>query len=350
MAYISFQPEDFFNTVLYSGTGSSNAVTGVGFQPDLTWVKARNYTYDNGLVDAVRGVQETIKSNDAGAESTISTGLTAFGADGFTVISDNIFNGGGGPLYASWNWKAGTTTGINLDSATLTPSAYSFNQTAGFSIIKWRGVSATAPNTIPHGLGKKPDMIWVKNITSGDSWNVYHTSMGATKYLYLDNADPAVTTSATRWNDTEPTTTKFTTNTNGGVAGGSTEDLIAYCFTSIKGYSKAGSFIGNMSTTNGPFVETGFRPACVIIRNTATTNRNWGIWNNKSLGYNPENYGLYPNEVGIENTGDVVDLYSNGFKVSTNDNGYNGTGNELIYFAIAESPIVSSNDVPTVAR
>ena len=349
MAYISFQPSDFFNTILYTGTGSSLALTGVGFQPDFNWIKQRDGTAWNVNTDAVRGVTKNIYSNSADAEATNSDRVQSLDSDGFTLGTDTTVNNSGDD-YVSWNWKAGTTTGINLDSATLTPSAYSFNQTAGFSIIKWRGVSATAPNTIPHGLGKKPDMIWVKNITSGDSWNVYHTSMGATKYLYLDNADPAVTTSATRWNDTEPTTTKFTTNTNGGVAGGSTEDLIAYCFTSIKGYSKAGSFIGNMSTTNGPFVETGFRPACVIIRNTATTNRNWGIWNNKSLGYNPENYGLYPNEVGIENTGDVVDLYSNGFKVSTNDNGYNGTGNELIYFAIAEFPIVSSNDVPTVAR
>ena len=91
--YISFQPSDFFSTKLYTGTGSSNAITGVGFQPDATWIKGRNTTYNHVFTDAVRGVTEELYPNTTGAEVTNAQGLTAFGSDGFTVGTDAGYNG-----------------------------------------------------------------------------------------------------------------------------------------------------------------------------------------------------------------------------------------------------------------
>ena len=177
--YISFQPSDFFNTKLYTGTGSSNAITGVGFQPDATWIKGRNTTYNHVFTDAVRGVTEELYPNTTGAEVTNAQGLTAFGSDGFTVGTDAGYNGNTN-TYVSWNWKAGTTTGIATNgSTTITPSAYSFNQTSGFSIVQYTG-NSTSGAKVAHGLGAVPEMIIVKTTNTSNEWNIYHKGMDAT--------------------------------------------------------------------------------------------------------------------------------------------------------------------------
>jgi len=352
MAYISFQPGDYFNTLLWTGTGATYALTGLGFQPDLVWIKCRDAgSRSFVLTDSVRGYNSQLSCDDSSSAGTYTDALTSFNADGFT-LGDDASKGevnNSGDTFVGWSWKAGTTTGINLDSASLTPSGYSFNQTAGFSIIKWRGVVATAPNTIPHGLGVKPDMIIVKNFTSADSWNVYHKSMGATKYMLLDT-DIAEAASATRWNDTEPTTTKFTTNTNGGVAGGSTEDLIAYCFASIKGYSKFDGYTGN-GDADGPFVYTGFRPAFVMIKRLTGGDNGWIMFDNKRNPYNVTDNNLQAQWNTVENSADAgdIDMLSNGFKILSTDTDINAS-NPYCYMAFAKSPIVSSNDIPGVAR
>ena len=102
----------YFNTKLYTGTGSSNSVTGVGFQPDWTWIKNRAQTDDHKIFDAVRGVTKVLKSNTTGAEGTDSNTLTVFGSDGFTVGSDGGVNGSSEPL-AAWNWLAAGTAPSN---------------------------------------------------------------------------------------------------------------------------------------------------------------------------------------------------------------------------------------------
>ena len=134
-----------FNTKLWAGNGSSQALTGVGHQTDMVWIKSRTDTRKHNLYDVVRGVQKRIVPNDTVAEDTVP-GVTAFGTDGFTVGSETATNGGS-RNFVGWSWKAGTTSGINQDSATITPTGYSFNQTAGFSIIKYTGTGSTA--TLP---------------------------------------------------------------------------------------------------------------------------------------------------------------------------------------------------------
>ena len=155
--FISFQPSDNFNTALYDGTGSSQAVTGVGFQPDLVWLKNRPSNYVPVVFDSVRGVQEQLVSSTTAAESTEASTLTAFGADGFTVISANEVNRSG-DAFVGWNWRGGTTSGITTNgSTTITPLAYSFNADAGISIIKFTG-NDTAGAGLPHGLGVAPQV------------------------------------------------------------------------------------------------------------------------------------------------------------------------------------------------
>ena len=341
----------FFNTLLYSGNGTAigsggNTVTGVGFTQDLTWIKNRNGANIPSLQDTVRGATKELQPSEAAAEATDAESISAFTSDGFN-LGDSTRVNGSGLTYASWNWKAGTTTGINLDSADLTPSSYSFNQTSSFSVIAWRGVSATAPNTVPHGLGVKPDMIIEKNITTPDGWYVYHSSLGATKNMIM-NTTAAVDTSDQAWNDTEPTTTKFTTGVTGGVAGGVTEDLIAYCFASVQGYSKMGSYTGN-GNADGPFVYTGFRPAYLLFKNADGVHA-WLIFDNKRLGYNIANYYLQADAANAEDSAAYIDILSNGFKIRTTAGGLNTSGETMIYAAFAESPFVNAEGVPTNAR
>jgi hypothetical protein len=110
------KPSDYFNTKLYTGTGSSLANTGVGFQPDLVWIKGRSGATEHVLTDSVRGVTKELSSNDTGAEETVAQGLTAFGSDGFTVGTDGSYNTSSA-TYASWNFKAGGTASSNTDGS-----------------------------------------------------------------------------------------------------------------------------------------------------------------------------------------------------------------------------------------
>ena len=342
--YISFQPSDFINTKLYTGTGSSNAITGVGFQPDATWIKGRNTTYNHVFTDAVRGVTEEIYSNTTGAEVTNAQGLTAFGSDGFTVGTDAGYNGNTN-TYVSWNWKGGTTSGIATNgSTTITPSAYSFNQTSGCSIIKYTG-NGTAGAKLAHGLGAPPDFFIIKGLDATTDWDVYQSSLGATKWLEL-NADGSVSTSTNRWNDTEPDSVNITLGDSTHVNDSSA--FVAYCFSAKKGYSKFSSYAAN-GNADGAFIYTGFRPAFILLKDTGTNA--WYLMDSKRDGYNAENKGLIPSQTSVEQAGSYgVDFLSNGFKCRTTDGWTNGSGLTYLYAAFAEFPLVSSNDIPTVAR
>ena len=188
MAYTTINKStDYFNTKLYTGNGSTNAITGVGHQPDWTWIKVTNESGDHGLWDAVRGVSKRIQSNENSAETTTS-GVTAFGTDGFTMGSNSSYNGSGKP-YVSWNWKAGTTgSGTTTGAGTGKAYSYSVNTTAGFSIVKFIG-NGSAGHTIPHHLGAKADFVIIKGLASGRKWSVGTSALGWTKELFLDATD-----------------------------------------------------------------------------------------------------------------------------------------------------------------
>jgi hypothetical protein len=346
--YISFQPSDYFNTKLYTGTDTSGTgtVTGVGFQPDLVWGKVRSKVGQHNLYDAVRGGGKRLIPNGTDATETDAAYgyLSAFDSDGFTTTAGSSNNENfneTSETFASWNWKMGTTSG--LTGGTITPSAYSINTTAGQSVIAYTGTGSVA--TIPHGLAATPGLIITKSLVATQEWCVYHKSLGATKYIFL-NENSASGTSSAYYNDVEPTSTLFTIGTAGPT--NSSSAMIAYCFTPITGYSKFKGYIGN-ANADGPFVYTGFRPAFLLLKKSESTG-DWMLFDNKRLGYNVDNNNLNPNLTGAEGTTDYVDILSNGFKIRTTDALVNAVGTQFIYAAFAESPIVSSNDTPGVAR
>jgi hypothetical protein len=329
------QAGKYFNAVTYTGTGSSLGVTGVGFQPDWVWVKGRSGATDHGLYDAVRGVQKQLESNGTGAETTETTGITAFDSDGFTTGALAQLNTSSA-TYVAWNWKAnGSGSSNTAGSITSTVSA---STTSGFSVVTYTGTGANA--TVGHGLGVAPSMIIVKSRTGSPdvpTWRVYHASVGATKYLELNSTGSATTYGD--WNNTAPTSTvfsvgapAFTPNNQNGI------NYVAYCFAPVAGYSAFGSYTGNGSA-DGPFVFTGFRPAYVMIKNTTLASA-WIVYDNKRNTANVETNYLLPNSSGAEATLSslVLDFTSNGFKIRGDQATINTSNNNYIFACFAESP------------
>ena len=345
MAYTTInKSSDYFNTKLYTGTGSSNAITGVGFQPDLVWLKPRNYADHHRLMDAVRG-QYTIYSNRNVGQDANSSHFTSFDSDGFTLAgSDGGWNSSS-YNYVSWNWRAGGGQGSSNTDGTINTTYTSVNTTSGFSICQWEGTGANA--TIGHGLGVVPKMYIVKNIDATNDWNVYHHKMGNTHRLFL-NTTAGKEDNASAWNDTSPTSSVFSVGTNTNVnQSGST--MIAYVFAEKTGFSKFGKYTGN-GNDDGTFVYTGFKPAFVLIKNT-TTSGEWWVTNDSRR--NPSNIvdkDLFPNVNNAEAVHSRQDFLSNGFKFRSTANNSNKNGDEYVYMAFAAAPLVGSNNVPCTAR
>ena len=348
MAYTTIDKSSlYFNTKLYTGTGSSNAITGVGFQPDFTWIKDRDATNNHSLYDSVRGVTKVLLSNATNAETTYAQGLTAFGTDGFTVGTDSQNNTNGNDI-VSWNWKAGTTgSGTTTGSGYGKAYSYSVNTTAGFSIIQYKG-NGSAGQQIPHHLGVVPQCIILKPMDRTDNWRVYHVGTDTTSpgnYQLKLNSTAVRDSGSDVWNDTIPTSTYFTLGSNAGVCAND-ENFIAYCFTEKVGYSKFGSYVGN-GNAGGTFVYTGFKPQFIIQKPLSTT-QNWQLHDTKRPGYNVKNYNLSPNNTNAEAENDFIDILSNGFKNRTSGV-LNVANNTHVYIAFGQS-IVGSNNVPCTAR
>ena len=343
MAYTTINKStDYFNTKLYTGNGGTNAITGVGFQPDWLWLKKRNSSANHFLFDAVRGASKELNSNNTEAEASPANYLSSFNSDGFTIGSDSDINGNS-DTFASWNWKANGAGSANTDGATA--STVSANTTSGFSIVKYTGTGSQT--TIGHGLGITPKMIIVKRLQNAEDFAVYHASNGAGTYQSL-NTTEAKQTNANRFN-VAPTSSVFTVNTHESV--NFAENYIAYCFAEKQGFSKFSSYTGN-GNADGTFIYTGFKPAFVMVKDSTSAGYNWLMYDNKRLGYNPDNKYLVANENYAEagSTSDnAVDLLSNGFKFRTADQNSNRT-NTYIYMAFAEAPLVGSNNTPCTAR
>ena len=355
MAYTTInKSSEHFNTKLYTGTDSAQTVTGVGFQPDFTWIKCRNYggsgSFNHVLNDVIRGVGDVLVTNSTSASnSSYDYGsLASFNNDGFTTVAggtsiDGV--GGGARTYASWNWKA-NGTGVSNTDGTIT-STVSANTTSGFSIVKYTGTGANA--TFGHGLGAVPKMYILKRYDSSNNWRVYHESIGNGKYMTLETTE-AEQTSSGFTNNTSPTSSLISLG-NLGSANPSGGSVICYAFAEKQGYSKFGSYTGNGST-DGTFVYTGFKPAFVIAKGSSFGSA-WTMSDNKRDSDNVINGQLFSNNNNAEDTSasnSMCDYLSNGFKMRSTGGAMNSSGNTYIYMAFAEAPLVGTNGVTAKAR
>jgi hypothetical protein len=344
MAYTNIkQPNLYFNTKLYTGNGSTQSITGVGFQPDFIWNKQRNGTNSHYLFNAIIGTGKFLKSNSTDTEGTNTDTVTSFDSDGFTLGSAAGNNGSGNTM-ASWNWLASNTTASNTVGDIN--STVSVNTTSGFSIVSYTGTGSNA--TVGHGLGVTPKMMIVKQRTGTENWTVYHVSIGnPAQYMEL-NSTGAVLTNSLVWNSNNPTSSVFSVGTNART-NNNTSTYIAYCFAEKQGFSKFGSYIGN-GNADGTFVYTGFKPAFVMTKRSNNT-ENWYMLDNERSPFNPPLNALAANLSNAEDTnatGRIQDFLSNGFKLRTSDTAVNGSGDTYIYMAFAEEPLVGDN--PATAR
>ena len=317
-----------FKTVLYAGNGSSNSITGLGFQPDWVWIKQRDSAVENhNLYDSSRGIRNFLVTNSNAANVFGSAQrLNAFDSDGFTIGSDNEINDSGSN-YVAWCWKAnGGTTSSNSEGSQST--TVQVNTEAGFSIVTG-AMGSSGSSTFGHGLGAVPEVIIVKDLQNANAWVVYHVALGAGKEIRL-NETQAATSSTTPWGDTTPTSTVYTGG-NGYIANAGA-DYIAYCFTPIAGYSKFGSYTGN-GNAGQSITGLGFSPNFLMIKITDATD-NWVILDSVRGGANI----LAPNSNAQEfsESGVNITFDTDGFTLSGSGGGQgqvNGNGNSYIYMA-----------------
>jgi|LUMA01.1.fsa_nt_gb hypothetical protein len=327
-------PKKHFVAEDYSGTGSSQNITGFEFQPDWVWIKKRSGSEAHDLQDAIRGATKRLSSNNTSGESTVAGSISSFNSDGFTVVDAGTTNESG-HTYISWNWFAGGSTASN-SNGTIT-SQVRVNATAGFSIVSYTG-NGSSGATVGHGLGVVPDQIIIRR-REGDNWMYYSHSLNngsspQNYYLELNEAGGQINDSR-MMNNTAPTSTVFSlradTSTNGSGA-----TYIAYCFSEVVGYSKFGRYTGN-GNSNGTFVMTGFRPSLIILK-CRTASESWRIFDYKRSPINQMTKHLFANNDNQESTETGLDFLSNGFKFRDGDTHQNGNGEEYIYWAFAESP------------
>ena len=354
MAYTTIdKPSDYFNTKLYTGNASTQTISDVNFQPNLTWIKNRNGVRNHMLFDSVRGALYRLQSNTTAASASTANTLTSWNSDGFALGSENDTNGTGA-TFASWNWKAGTSF-TNDASATgigSIDSTGSVSQEAGFSIISYTG-NGTANQSVAHGLGATPKFIIIKPRSAAGYWCVTNPRFVSVSdpnilYLQLSNGGEADDTNIN--GTTAPSSTVFGVDDYNAVnTDGQTQ--IAYCFTPIKGYSSMSTYVGN-GNVNGPFIFTGHKPAWILIR-AATRAGTWNIYDNKRNPFNNIQDFQVANLAEEDVTGNTyqnIDMLSNGFKCRGTGTGTNESGSTYIYMAFAENPFVTSTGVPATAR
>jgi hypothetical protein len=336
-------PSEHFNTVLYTGDGSVQDITTVGFLPDFTWIKNRDTTDFHQLFDSLRGPTELLMSDSSTLEATDDDTLTAFLSNGFTT-GDDLETNTDGEAYVAWNWKAGgnaAAVGSNTDGSINTTDT-SANVDAGFSIITYTG-NGTAGATIGHGLSKVPEMFIVRQRDQASSWWTFHKDLDATapedKSIRL-NLDSSLSDDATIWNDTAPTSTLISlgsyadVNRDAGL-------FLCYAFHSVDGYCKVGSYIGN-GNADGTFVNTGFRPR-FILNKALYGSTSWVMTDTSRSTFNQTIGALLADNRGAEQTYTYYDIVSNGFKARNTSSWVNGNGVTNIYIAFAEQPFKYSN-------
>jgi hypothetical protein len=342
-------PSEHFNTITYMGNGASTrSLTGVGFQPDFLWIKMQIGTWNHHLYDVVRGVGEdkalyahNTKAEGADASSSTTYGyVSSLDTDGFTGTYTGSFNytwNQNAQPYVVWNWKAGGADVLN-EVGTI-DSQVSANQDAGFSIATYAGNSTTAA-TVGHGLSKAPELVIIKNKYTLAEWEVYEASTD--DRYQLSNTSAGGDDFDINYG-TNPSATLVSLSSGAGV-NRSPDTYVMYCWHSVDGYSKVGSYRGN-SRAEGPFVYCGFRPAYILLKESTASGENWQIYDNKRDEYNPSWTTLATNNnLGqTSGSGYDLDMISSGFKIRYNNNQFNDSSSDYIFIAFAESPFKHTN-------
>jgi hypothetical protein len=350
------KPTDYFRIKLYTGNNNPQNIawdeTDTNMKPDMLWIKsyAGATVFEHVLGDVVRGGGKYLVPNSTAAEVSNSNVINTFNTNGFSVGGATQVSEAS-RSYVAWGWKASNTTATN--TAGSINSTVSVNAAAGFSVVGYIG-NGSSGATVGHGLGVAPEIVLIKTYSGADAWtmlNVY-SSGGLNTYLALNSSSGAV--SDPMFDNTAPSSTLFTLDSDGQV-NGSGVSLVAYCFASVTSFSKFGSYTGN-GNADGTFVYTGFKPAFVLTKRTDSTS-DWVLLDNKRDSFNVMIKKLFASNTDAEYSGqNACDFVSNGIKFrdnATNAFATNVSGATYIYMAFAENPFVTSTDngsIPTTAR
>jgi hypothetical protein len=310
-----------FEAVAYEGTGAEKVISSLEFSPDFVWIKSRDTTQYHLIEDTDRGATNYLITSEAVAEATDAQSVKSFDSNGFTLGTSAHWNTASDD-YIAWCLKE--------------------NPLFGFDIVGYEGTGVA--RTVAHSLGVVPEMIIVKNRTDAVSWQVYVKELngGVTPEQYYLNLDlqSIESSSSTRWNDTAPTSSVFSLGT-ANVVNGLNDDIIAYLFASVEGFSKVGAYTGN-AAADGPYVYCGFRPRYVLVKNADST-PHWYVVDSERSPSNVVQGDLYPNLTAAEAATTSIDILSNGFKVRATTASWNGTGQNMVYLAFAEHPFKYAN-------
>jgi hypothetical protein len=334
--HLTFQDDvvsEGFNVATYSGNGGTQSVSGLGLSPDLVWIKERSSTSTHMLADSVRGAGKQLESSTTGAEITSSAGsrtLSSFDADGFSVEVNNQTNENN-QTYVGWCWDAGSGSPVSNTDGSIT-STVKANPSYGFSIVSYTGTGANA--TVGHGLGAAaPSIVILKNRSIVSSWLVRSSDLAANQTLLLENTTTPIGTDY--WQNTQPTSSVFSVSSN-SEANGSGNNLVAYCFAEVAGYSSIGSYEGDGTTNGSNVVTLGFKPAFVMIKN-ADDAASWHMFDNTRDTVSPIGKYLTADTSDAESTLDLIEFTNTGFAPIFNGNAVNHTGETYIYMAFADT-------------
>ena len=340
-------PTKQFNAITYTGNGSTNAITGLGFKPDLVWVKRTNSSGDHRIVDSSRGVGVAQRSNTGAADVSEGNGVTAFGTDGFTLGSEGGYNASSDNFIA-WCWRAngGTTTSFSAGGNQLA-GTYQANTKSKFSIITYTGSGSTGE--VLHGMSATPNFILAKDRDGTYWWNVYHKSGGTvnTGYdslVYLNSANSIASPQNV---NIVPDSTKISMAGNEQI-NKSSITYIMYAWADVEGMQKFSTYTGN-GNSNGTFVYTGFRPRMVFMKRVDGGTENWGVFDTARANFNPTSEHsdgqLVWDTANAATAGSThgVDFLSNGFKLRGTGGLNNDSGGEYIYGAWGDVPFKYNN-------
>tara|TARA_Y100000389_G_scaffold121012_1_gene118389 strand:- start:2157 stop:4478 length:2322 start_codon:yes stop_codon:yes gene_type:complete len=335
------EAEPNFNAVTYTGTGNTQYISNVGIDlkthGGLIWFKERNGGNQHQLYDNIRGYDNAIYSNATTAEYNYSThpngdlAPASVEANGFftPTVANNGINRNGG-TYVAWVWKGGGDAVSNTDGNIT--SQVSANQGAGFSIVKWTSTgSNTSTKTVGHGLSSTPEMIILKNVSSSTaSWRVYHNNIPSPNNSLALNSDEIA---FSFWPSVSSTNFGLAASvTTGESSGGSGQSIIAYCFHSVAGYQKVGSY--SMTSNVNVTVDVGFAPRFVLLKE-ATRAAGWIMVDNQRNLSGNYKARLYAHSSNIESSGQQIQFIGNTFKINWGSTGNNDNGGTGIYLAIA---------------
>lgn len=362
MAYTTInKPTDYFDTELFTGTGATQSVTGLNFSPAFTWLNRRidNTNGNSAMYDINRGVNKSLQSHSSQEEQTITGGLTSFDSNGFTLGS-NIISNELDQTMCSWNWKAGTSISNGTNGSSQNESTVNVDTASGFSIVTYEGTGSIM--SIPHNLGVAPEMILFREVDGTGNWYFYHkysrvnaNTEPEDSGMILNSFNDAYSTT-TMWNSTAPTATHFFIGGSSDSYNQFGQKYVAYCFASKQGFSKCGVYQGN-GNANGATVFTGFPPGFLLIKlSYGNTTGRWSLYDSKrgqSGQGNEAGKGMAhfyaENPLYGESEGNSLDFLATGFKIRNGVNDTNKNLGNIIYYAIAATPLVGTNNVPATA-